>query len=52
VPALLAEDGVYIVSGIIDTREADVQEALAACGFTVTTRKEHGGWVCLTAKKI
>ncbi len=52
VPALLAEDGVYIVSGIIDTRETDVQEALAACGFTVTTRKEHGGWVCLTAKKL
>ena len=51
IPALLAQDGVYIVSGIIDTREADVLEALAACGFTVVDRKAHGGWVCLVTKR-
>ncbi len=51
VPALLAPNGVYIVSGIIDTREADVQAALAACGFTVVARREHGGWLCLVCKK-
>ncbi|MBQ7089261.1 MAG: 50S ribosomal protein L11 methyltransferase, partial [Clostridia bacterium] len=33
IPALLAEDGVYIVSGIIDTREQDVLAALDNCGF-------------------
>ena len=52
VPALLAEDGVYIVSGIIDTREQDVPTALAACGSAVVARKAHGGWVCLATKKI
>ena len=50
VPALLAEDGVYIVSGIIDTREQDVLTALAACGFTVVERHAHGGWLCLVCK--
>ena len=50
VPALLEEDGVYIVSGIIDTREADVQTALAEVGFTVTERYEQKGWICLVAK--
>ncbi len=47
VPALLAEGGVYIVSGIIDTREQDVLEALGALGFAVAERYEHGGWLCL-----
>lgn len=47
VPAFLKEGGVYIVSGIIDTREADVTAALAACGFAIRTRHEHGGWLCL-----
>ena len=51
VPALLAEDGVYIVSGIIDTREQDVLKALADCGFTVAERHEHGGWLCLVCKR-
>jgi len=51
VPALLAEDGVYIVSGIIDTREQDVLTALEGCGFAVAERHEHGGWLCLVTKK-
>lgn len=51
IPALLAAGGVYIVSGIIDTREADVQAALADCGFTVTERHEHGGWLCLVCRR-
>ena len=50
VPALLAPGGVYIVSGIIDTREQDVLTALNGCGFTVTERHEHGGWLCLAAR--
>lgn len=41
---------VYLMSGIIDTREADVQAALAAAGFTVTDRFEEKGWVALAAK--
>ena len=51
IPALLAEDGVYIVSGIIDTREQDVLAALDNCGFTVVERREHGGWLCMVCKK-
>ena len=51
IPALLAEDGVYIVSGIIDTREQDVLTALDKCGFTVIERHEHRGWICLVCKK-
>ena len=51
IPALLADDGVYIVSGIIDTREQDVLAALDNCGFTVVERHEHGGWLCMVCKK-
>ena len=51
VPRLLADGGVYIVSGIIDTREADVQKALADCDFTVAERYTEGGWVCLACHK-
>lgn len=51
VPALLAEGGTYVVSGIIDTREADVLAALAAHGFTVKKRYEQKGWVCLVVAR-
>ena len=51
VPRFLDKDGVYLVSGIIDTREQDVLSALAACGFQVVDRKESGGWLCLVTKK-
>ena len=50
VPQFLREDGVYIVSGIIDTRETEVIEALTACGFTVIERYEQRGWLCLVTK--
>ena len=51
VPALLADGGVYITSGISDTREQDVLAALEKCGFTVVERHEHGGWLCLVCKR-
>lgn len=51
VPPFLAEDGVYIVSGIIESREPEVQKALAENGFTVTERLASGGWLCLVAKR-
>ena len=47
----LEDDGVYIVSGIIDTREAEVVEALSACGFKTVKRNEDGGWLCFECKK-
>lgn len=51
VEPFLKPDGVYIVSGIIDTREKDVLPALKAAGFAVAERHEHGGWVCLVCKR-
>lgn len=50
VKPFVKENGVYIVSGIIDTREAEVQEALAACGFAVKARYESRGWLCLVCR--
>ncbi len=50
VPAFLAPGGVYIVSGIIDTREQDVLDALDKLGFTVAERHEHGGWLCMVCQ--
>ena len=43
----LKESGIYVVSGIIDSREQDVLPALDAAGFTVTERFAQNGWVCL-----
>lgn len=51
IPPLLKPNGVYIVSGIIDTREADVLPVLAKCGFAVIQRREQGGWICLACRK-
>lgn len=49
VPEFLAPSGVYIISGIIDTREQDVLEALAG-KFSVIQRKEERGWVAMALK--
>ncbi len=49
VPRFLAPDGVYIISGIIDTREDDVLAALAG-RFTVIERKEERGWVAMALR--
>lgn len=51
IPALLAPEGVYIVSGIIDTREVEVVKALNDCGFAVAERHEHGGWLCMVCRR-
>ncbi len=51
VPALLAPDGVYITSGIIDERRDEVADALVACGFAIAEILEKNGWVCIVAKR-
>ena len=51
VPALLAEDGVFLCSGIIDTRAHEVEEALVRQGLTLTGRREKNGWVALEARR-
>ncbi len=49
VPEFLAPNGVYIISGIIDTREQDVLDALAG-RFTFLQRKTERGWVAMALK--
>jgi len=51
VPDMLTPGGLFISSGIIKDREADVREALAANGFTVLDRHNSDEWVCLVARK-
>lgn len=46
----LTDDGVFVMSGIIDTREEDVLKALDENGFDVIERRLENGWVCLVAK--
>lgn len=51
VPRFLAPGGVYIVSGIIDTREADVLAALEG-RFAVIERREERGWVAMALRQL
>lgn len=51
VDEFMYDDSVYIVSGIIDIREAEVTQALDEYGFRITARQEDGGWLCLECMK-
>ena len=46
VGAFMKPGGVFITSGIIDTREQDVLSAFRENGFSVKARHEDKGWVC------
>lgn len=50
VPGLLEKDGIFLCSGIIDTRAHEVEAALRQAGFTLTKKREKNGWVALEAK--
>lgn len=43
----LEDNAVYIVSGIIDTREDEVIACLNENGFNILKRRTESGWVCL-----
>lgn len=49
-PALLEQDGVFLCSGIIDTRAGEVEAALERNGLAVFERREQNGWVALAAR--
>ena len=49
VKAFMKPDGVYIVSGIIDTRAGDVLAAVGD-GFTIAEEITMGGWYCFVLK--
>ena len=44
------DDSVYIMSGIIDTRADEVEQAVTK-RFEIIDKYEENGWVCLVAKK-
>ena len=49
VPGLLEEDGIFLCSGIIDTRTREVEEALKKAGLTLVKKREKNGWAALEA---
>ena len=46
----LEKDGIFIMSGIIREKEADVLNALERAGYAVCDRLMEGEWVCLAAR--
>ena len=48
---MLAEDGIFLCSGIIDTRADEVQSAIESAGFHIVERRERTGWVAFAAKR-
>ena len=48
-PRFMYDDTIYIMSGIIDTREDDVLEAITDT-FEIIERREEKGWVAMAAK--
>ena len=51
VASFMKEGGVFITSGIIDTREQDVIDAFDKYGFKIKARHTDGGWVCFECEK-
>ena len=50
-PKFLTDKSHLICSGILDSRLADVQNALTAAGLTVTSVREKEDWRCVTAER-
>ena len=48
----LSKGGALIVSGIIDTRAQEVEDALVAAGFKAAKKRELRGWVAIILKKM
>lgn len=48
-PQFMHPDSIYIMSGIIDTREQDVLDAVSGT-FEIIERREEKGWVALAAR--
>jgi ribosomal protein L11 methyltransferase len=51
VGTFIRKDGLFIASGIIDEREADVDAALTKCGFEKLAAKHEKGWCAVLFKK-
>ena len=46
----LKEDGIFITSGIINTKEEEVKEAMIANGFEILEITRMNDWVSITGK--
>ena len=50
-PNFLDETSTLILSGILDSRLADVQQALSAAGLTILSTRSMEEWRCICAKR-
>lgn len=50
VKEFIKEDGLFISSGIIDSKEEEVAQKLISVGFEIIDIQRERGWVCITAK--
>jgi len=46
----MTKDGVFISSGILNTKAAEVEAALLKNGFQIAEKNEMGDWVSFVAK--
>jgi ribosomal protein L11 methyltransferase len=51
IPLFLKEDGVFIASGVIDTRMDEVKSVFISNGFEITDMLQAGGWVAFACVK-
>ncbi len=51
VPGLLTEGGVFLCSGVIDSRASEVADAIRSRGLAITGRWERDGWGALAAER-
>jgi len=52
VRSFLSENGVFLCSGILNTREAEVREALAKSGYEIIEARHRNDWVSLSARFV
>lgn len=52
IPVKLNDDGIFLASGIIKERQADIEAAAAAVGMKVDHVDEKGGWVVMQMSKV
>ena len=51
VPDFMADNAVFITSGIIDIREQEVVDAFTENGFEIIARHADGGWRCFECRR-
>ena len=51
IPANLAEDGVFVCSGIINSKMEKVTEALKAAGLEIIAEQSKNDWMAYVARK-